>query len=322
MSKSDFLNALEGRPHKNIPLWELEFHLWDQFSRERFFCGMDFFHLSKKEQEKALFRNADIMAEVTDKLGFSAVTIPGSYWELAPGHPSFYWLPGDYRVEQARLLKKLLSENTSLVVNTGGVLAIPDAAQYIDFSCTMLEDPGSIDYLAEKTLENGLENLKRYVDLGIDVMMTASDIADNSGPYFSPDQMDRFILPYLEKWAHEVKKAGAKSVLHTDGNITPCLEFIIETGVNAIQAIDPVAGMDMVKTLEKVQGKICLCGNIDCGVLATANPEQVYESTTKLLTRAGNYRGFILGASNAVQQEVPAENYRALSDSLKSFRKL
>jgi hypothetical protein len=29
----------------------------------------------------------------------------GAYWKLAPGEPSFYWLPPESRVKQIKLLK-------------------------------------------------------------------------------------------------------------------------------------------------------------------------------------------------------------------------
>jgi hypothetical protein len=40
---------------------------------------------------------------------------------------------------------------------------------------------------------NGQENVRRFVDLGVEVMLTANDLADNFSSFFSPDQMERFI---------------------------------------------------------------------------------------------------------------------------------
>lgn len=314
---TDFLLALDCLPHNTIPFWELEFQLWDKFSGNPFYCGIDFTRLSAAQKEKALTTNAEVMVEGAQLLGFSALTVPGGYWELAPGVPAYYWLPEEFRFRQVEILKRMIPGNINLVANSGGVLSMPDAATYVDFSCLLLENPEEIDRLAKSTLKSGLENVKRFTGLGVEVLLTASDLADNSGPYFDPEQMERFILPNLHRWSEEVKISGGKSILHTDGNISLYLDKLTESGVNAIQSIDPVAGMDLVVTLEKVQGKICIRGNLDCGLLLAETAEQVNSETKSLLQKAKNYPGFVFGASNAVQQEVRKENYLAVAKALK-----
>lgn len=313
---TDFLLALDCLPHDTIPFWELEFHLWDKFSGKPFYCGIDFTRLSAAQKEKALNTNAEVMVEAAQFLGFSALTVPGGYWELAPGMPAYYWLPEEFRFRQVEILKRMIPGNINLVANSGGVLAMPDAATYVDFSCLLLENPEEIDRLAKSTLKNGLENVKRFTGLGVEVLLTASDLADNSGPYFDPEQLDRFILPNLQKWSEEVKISGGKSILHTDGNISLYLEKLAGSGVNAIQSIDPVAGMNLFETLEKVQGEICLCGNLDCGLLLTGTTGQVNSEIKNLLQKAKNYNGFVFGASNAVQQEVKKENYLSVAKAV------
>jgi len=41
-------------------------------------------------------------------------------------------------------------------------------------------------------------------------------------------------------------------------------------------------------------------------------PDKVYEATASLLKAQKPFGAFVLGASNAVQKEVPMENYRAM----------
>ncbi|MGD1007851.1 MAG: hypothetical protein ABR980_11555 [Ignavibacteriaceae bacterium] len=84
--KEDFKYALECKPpHNSIPLWELEFHLWEKFSGKDFYVGEEFLKLNTAEKDLAVNRNAEIIALVSEKLHFSAITIPGSYGEIAPG---------------------------------------------------------------------------------------------------------------------------------------------------------------------------------------------------------------------------------------------
>ena len=131
--------------------------------------------------------------------------------------------------------------------------------------------------------------------------------------------MDRWIYPYLRLWTEGIRATGLYSILHSDGELTPCMDKLAACGLNALQAIDSVAGMDIAATKAKVAGRLCLCGNVDCGLLLTGTPERVFEATKTLLLACKPGGDFVLGASNAVQPDVPAANYRAMIDAWKQF---
>lgn len=172
---------------------------------------------------------------------------------------------------------------------------------------------------AERTFQGSLDAIRRFRDLGAGAVFTASDIADNSGPFFHPAQMERWIYPFLGRWAEAVHSLGMFGILHSDGNLAPYMDRLATSGVDAIQAIDPVAGMDMVETMKLVDGRVCLCGNVDCGLLLTGTPDLVFEATTRLLAACGSGGGFVLGTSNAVQPETPISSYRAMIAACREF---
>jgi len=305
--------ALEHRPTDGpVPLWEIEFHAWDQASGRHAVFGQEFAALSPQEQEKALHVNTEIMVSVSLELGFSALTCPARRWKVAPDVPAYFWLPDDAREKQARLLRKAAGDRLLLVGNAGGVMGMPSAKDYVEFSYRLFDAPEKVEAAAWNNLEFGLKNARFLRDQGMDAVFTASDIADNRGPFFNPEQLERFIFPCLRQWAAEVKKLGLYSIIHTDGNVAPCLEQIASSGVDALQAVDPTAGMDMRRAQEAARGRLCLCGNIDCGLLLTGPQEAIYESTRKLLAECAGAGPLVLGASNAVVPETPIANYRAM----------
>jgi uroporphyrinogen decarboxylase len=77
--------------------------------------------------------------------------------------------------------------------------------------------------------------------------------------------------------------------------------------------------MDIIRTKAQVAGRLCLCGNVDCGMLLTRTPEEVFEATKELLLTCKPGGGLVLGASNAVQPDVPAANYRAMIEAWKQY---
>jgi hypothetical protein len=108
--KQDMITALERRqpePRTAVPIWELEFHLWDKFSGGHLKLGSAFEKLTPKKQDKALRTNAEILIDVSEKLNFAAITVPGGYWEVASGEPAYLWLPEKARLKQIKILRRM-----------------------------------------------------------------------------------------------------------------------------------------------------------------------------------------------------------------------
>ena len=311
--KDDMIAALKGRePEVAVPIWELEFHLWDSFSDRHVVLGREFEELSSAEQEKALYTNAEIIVSVCRELNFAAVTVPGSYWYEAPGRLAYYCLPDEARVKQTKVLRRMAGDELVLVGGISAVLNIPFSEDYEEFCYKLFDAPQEIDQMAHSLLAEGIEGIKKFRDMGVEIILNPADIADNHGVFFNPRQMERFILPYVREWTRTVKQMGLYSIMHTDGNIMACIEDLANTDLNAVQSIDPIAGMDMRKAKDVVGNRLCLCGNIDGGMLLTEGPERVYETTRKLLLSCKQGGGFVLGTSNACQKEVRRGNYLAM----------
>jgi uroporphyrinogen decarboxylase len=312
--------ALEKRqPAGAVPIWELEFHAWDQVTGQHVVLGQEFCALSPAEQEQALRVNAELLLSAAQELNHAALTVPGNYWEIAPGEPAYYWLPPEARWRQIELLWQAGVGDLLLVASSGGVLSMPGASNYVEFCYQLHDAPGEIERLADERLQQGIELAKRLRDQGIEAVFTASDIADNRGVFFTPTQMERFVLPHLRRWAEAVKGMGLYAILHTDGDVLSCLQALAESGIDALQAIDPVAGMDIREVKQAVGDRLCLCGNVDCGLLVMGTPAEVYAATRDLLRDCKAAGGLVLGASNAVQPEVPMANYRAMIAAWQAF---
>jgi uroporphyrinogen decarboxylase len=164
-------------------------------------------------------------------------------------------MPSEARYKLAERLSKLIGDRIMIVAGVGGVLGIPGPADYMAFSYKLFDAPEEVDEMARRTYASGIETAKRMRDAGVEAVYTAGDLADNHGLFYKPKYMQRFILPYLHKWAAEVKGMGLYAILHTDGQINPILEDLVTSGIHTLQAIDPVAGMDIRQVKQQVKGR-------------------------------------------------------------------
>ena len=307
--RDDMTAALERRqPEARVPLWELHFHCWEQASGRHFVGWPEFDALSSKEQDGALEENVDIVMQVAREFSFAGVTIPDLPWDC------FYTLPHEARLQFAQLLTRQTGRDFLVLASCGGYLGMPgSSASYQEFCYKLMDNPEEVDELARRRSETGKEQAKQLRDAGVDGVYSGADLADNRGPWYSPANMDRFIWPYMRKWAREMKELGLFAIAHTDGNIGPLLPQIADVpGIDGVQAIDPVAGMDIAAVKRDMAGRLCVCGNIDCGLLLDGSPDEVYDLTAATVESCKPGGGFVLGASNAVVLQTPIENYRAL----------
>ena len=93
------------------------------------------------------------------------------------------------------------------------------------------------------------------MDAGVDSFILCSDYCFNSGPFLSPAMFREFITPYLAQIIEAIRADGAYAIKHTDGNIMPILDQLIECRPHALHPLDPMAGVDIkeVKALVEIR---------------------------------------------------------------------
>ena len=107
---------------------------------------------------------------------------------------------------------------------------------------------------------------------------------------------------------------------HTDGNIWKIFDLIIETGIDGIHPIDPMADMDLGEAKAKYGKKICLMGNVNCGsTLSWGTIEEVRQEVKDCIRKAGYGGGYICASSNSIHSGVKPENYVAMVKAIREY---
>ncbi|RLF05265.1 MAG: hypothetical protein DRK00_04835, partial [Thermoprotei archaeon] len=175
------------------------------------------------------------------------------------------------------------------------------------------ERPELAHELAEKIVEYKARVMERAVKMGADVLLSGDDYADKHGPFLSPRTFRRFVLPYLKRVVSVAKRLGVPFIKHTDGNVWPILDMIVEAGVDALHPIEPAAGMDIGEVKRRYGDRIAVVGNVDCTiVLPLLTEREVEEVVKETIAKAAPGGGFILSSSNSIHPGVKPENFLAM----------
>ncbi len=183
-----------------------------------------------------------------------------------------------------------------------------------------LDNPALAREVIEISTEFAVVLARRAVRAGADVVMIGDDYAYRSGPMMSPKVYKEFLLDGLKRVVQAVKEEGAFCVKHSDGNLWPILDMILSTGVDAINPLEPVAGMDIGEVKRKYGQQVCLIGNIDCGeLLSRGSIDDVVRTVKDTIRVAAPGGGYIMMSSNTIHSSVKPENYRAMVEATHRF---
>lgn len=179
-----------------------------------------------------------------------------------------------------------------------------------------LAEPELAECVMDKTLEANMRVVRNAIRAGAEIIVLGDDYAHNHGPLMSPAVFEQFILPRLQKMVDLIHAEGAFCIKHSDGNIYSLLDMIVSTGTDAINPVEPVAGMDLKTVKQLVGDKVCITGNIDCArLLPHGTVEEVHETVRQAIADAGAGGGYIVTSSNSIHSSCKPENFVAMIEA-------
>lgn len=211
----------------------------------------------------------------------------------------------------------------AIILHLNDVFSIPSRLMtFEDFMVSIADEPKLVEGLIDMTVEVNLKLAKQAVKRGVKIIYTGDDYAYNSGPMVSPKTFEKIFYPRLKKIIQGYKDLGLIVIKHTDGNIKPILDMIIGSGIDCLDPIDPIAGMDLGEMKKRYGERIALKGNVDCaGTLAFGSVEETIEETKRCLSIAAPGSGYIISSSNSIHSSVNPNNYIAMLETIKKYGK-
>ena len=156
---------------------------------------------------------------------------------------------------------------------------------------------------------------------GVDILFVTDDYADNHGPLINPKLFREYELPNLEKVVEIGKKYNVPILKHSDGNLYPIIEDIVNTGIKGLHPIEPGV-MDLRDVKTRFGRRLCLLGNVDCRhVLPYGSEEDVRKDVRRCVDAAAEGGGFILASSNSLHANVKIENIYVMVDEARKYGK-
>ena len=145
------------------------------------------------------------------------------------------------------------------------------------------------------------------------LLLTGQDICGQSGPMVSIAFLEEVYFPLAKVAAQPLIDAGFKLIWHSDGNVLPILDMVIDLGVAGFQGFQWETGT----TIEKVAARRTLSGEPFVFMTAMSvtktlpfgTPDDVRAEIDHCIEVTGG-RGLFLLPSNTINPDAKMENIR------------
>ena len=302
-----FITALERRPLSGrVPHFELVFYLtMEAFGKVH--PGHRNYHQWMQMREVERHRHREDMADL--------------YIDTAERfeHSAIFLHPNPDTVEETSHLVDLIREKSGdryfLMRHGDATFAVPSGEEMTGFAYRLVDEPAKVKQEAAERVNLALERAEQWQKHGgLDGFALCSDYCFNTGPFLSPRQFSEFITPYLVKLIQGYRDLGFYVIKHTDGNIMPILDQLLEAKPHALHSLDPQGGVDIAEVKRLCGDQVCLIGNVNCGLMDTGTLAEQTESVRYALKHGMPGGGYIFSTSNCVYTGMKLERYEAMLD--------
>jgi len=257
------------------------------------------------------------------------VNLPYAEWTTVEQAEQFPWPSPDWFDYEA--IPAMCAEFEDLAIATGAY-GYQDFINGVAFGRGVeqvlidiaLEDPVYL-YIVEKRHRFYLDLVERTLDAArgrIDMVLCGDDFGTQRGPLISPQTFEKLFAPKKKELFDLVHSYGAKVTHHCCGSSRKLIPQFIETGMDALQTIQPQAeGMNPYGLKKDFGDQIVLHGAVDVqGWLQRSAPDEIEREVHRLLEEVGRGGGFIISPCHNIQPDTPLENVLALYRAIARHR--
>lgn len=178
----------------------------------------------------------------------------------------------------------------------------------------MAEEPELAKAMFDKYFDACLEIYRRMLEAGkgkIDILRCCDDYGCQRGLLFSPKMWDEFFAENTKKLTTLVHSYDCFYLQHSCGAIDKIIPKLVDCGIDALEPLQKLPGMEPESLKARFGDKICFQGGVDTQwLLPFGTPEEVRDETKRIIDMLSP--GYILAPSQSFEGDVPIENILAL----------
>jgi len=157
----------------------------------------------------------------------------------------------------------------------------------------------------------------------VDIIKIGDDLGTQESLLMSPTMYRAILKPVHADYLAFIRdRTAAKVFFHTDGDVFPLIDDLVEIGVDILNPIQTSAGKmaDLAELKARWGDRLTFCGGIDTHrILPSGTPDEVRAEVRRVIEILGPGGGYLVSSVHTVMNDVPAENLLAMVDAVEEF---
>jgi len=183
----------------------------------------------------------------------------------------------------------------------------------------LADDPALVEAVFTRWGEKVLNYYQNVVGLeAVGAIWHADDLGYKTGTILSPHDLQKYVFPWLKKFADVAHEHGKLFLLHSCGDLfsNGVIEILIkEVGIDALHSFQDVI-LPVGKCMERFSNRIAILGGVDVDALVRMAEEELRRHIRGILEKCSPGR-FALGPGNTIANYIPVESYLVMQDELR-----
>jgi uroporphyrinogen decarboxylase len=154
----------------------------------------------------------------------------------------------------------------------------------------------------------------------VDIIKIGDDLGTQESLLMSPDMYRRILKPIHADYIRFIReRTQAKVFFHTDGDVFPLIDDLVEMGIDILNPIQTSAGkMSNLEELKARWGdRLTFCGAVDTHrILPSGTPDEVRAEVRRVIEILAPGGGYMVSSVHTVMDDVPAENILAMVEAV------
>lgn len=167
-----------------------------------------------------------------------------------------------------------------------------------------------------------MEHYEKILQAGegrIDILRTHDDYGSQQNLLFSRDMWKTYFEAHTRELTELAHSYGAFFQQHSCGAVSNIIPELIACGVDGLEPIQPVEGMDPQHLHDAYGDELCFCGGIHTqDLLIHAEPEAVQKEVRRYIDVFSEGTGYIIYPSQAWELCIPLKNISAFYETDRS----
>jgi len=183
----------------------------------------------------------------------------------------------------------------------------------IDFAM----DAPQLPRLIEMLLEYEMKLVRKWLEIGVDIIYFHSDIGTQNALMISPAKFRKYIKPMFKEIFTTCRRAGTHVSFSSDGCLLEIVDDLVECGVSLHDPQLRANGLDGIA--RAYRGKMCINLDLDRQMFPFCKPRDIRQMVKEVVEKLDSPEGGLMLLASIFGADVPLENIEALCQAFEEF---